>query len=100
MEPRTLLSNQKLETGMKMANDNIVLIEGWHTNDINWPHAYLCMGKNGKVTLENTINVIITLGLLKLRLLKLVKLKKLTLTRYLTPNHTPSTSLLTSLLRN
>ena len=48
---------------MKMANDNIVLIEGWHINDINWPHSQLCTVKNGKVTIENTINDIITLGI-------------------------------------
>ena len=51
-----------METKVKMTDGNIVLVEGWHSNENNWPHAQLCTVKNGKVTLENETNDIITLG--------------------------------------
>jgi hypothetical protein len=62
MEPRTLLPNQLMETKVKMADGNIVLVEGWHSNENNWPYVQLCTVKNGKVTLEKKTNDIITLG--------------------------------------
>ena len=62
IQPKVLLPDQTLQTEVKMAEGSTVLVEGWHSNQLDWPYAQLCTVEEGKVKLHNNTNDALTLG--------------------------------------
>ena len=62
IQPKVHLPNQSLQTSVKMAEGPTVLIEGWHSNHLEWPHAQICTVKQCKVNILNDTNEVIILG--------------------------------------
>ena len=59
---RTLLPGQSLYMPTEMNDGQTVVVEGWYTNDIDWPEAQLCSISNKKVLISNDTPEPITLG--------------------------------------
>ena len=59
---KVLLPGQELEVPTQMKNGQVVLVEGWHSNDTEWPEAHLCQVVNQKVSISNDTQEPISLG--------------------------------------
>ena len=61
-QQKVLLPDQTLQTEVKIEEGSIVLIEGWHSNPLEWPYTQLCTVKQGKVNIHNDTKEAITFG--------------------------------------
>ena len=57
-----LMPGQTLQQKVKMQDNNVVLVVGWHSNTTDCPGAQLCRVQNGEIELENKTQEPIMLG--------------------------------------